>query len=126
MKRTAPEKKTIEFRSGHHTRYHLFGKARIKLLLDKTAIDACIANISFSGVGLYAPVSIPNGRQVKIKISFFDGDGKIQNSVIEGRIIWHSKLGTFYLVGIRFNEVITTANQPLLFKRLLPLRSRRI
>jgi len=112
--------------SRHPARYHFFGRARIRLLIDDTSVDACIANISFSGIGLYAAISVPNNRQVKIKISFFDGDGKIQTSSIEGKTVWHSKLGNFYLMGIRYDEQITAANQPSLFKRLMTLRNRRI
>jgi hypothetical protein len=126
MKRTSSEQKMCPSKNQHQTRYHLFGRARIKLLIDKTAVDACIANISFSGIGLYSTVPIPNGRQVKIKMSFFDSDGKIQNSIIEGRTVWHSKLGKFYLLGIRYDEAISATSQPLLFKRLMPLRNRRI
>ena len=100
-------------------RYPLFGKAKIKLPEDITIVDAEIANVSLTGVGLYSPEPIANDREVKIEISFFDITGGILTTAMEGKTVWHSKLGNSYLMGIRFNEEITGINQPSLFKRIV-------
>lgn len=109
----------------HSARYHLFGKTKIRLLHDKTLIDAEIANVSSSGIGLYSPEPIANGREVTLEISFFDITGEIQTVTLDGITVWHSKLRNSYLMGVRFKEEVTTTNQPLLFKRLLMLQTRK-
>ena len=109
--------------SSQSVRYYLLGEAKIELLKDKTILDTHIANISFSGIGLYSPIPIDNGRKVKIKVSFFDIARKVQSTCIEGNTIWHSKLGDAYLMGIRFDEELNVTKQPVLFKRLMWLKN---
>ena len=99
-------------------------RLQIKLLHDKAVVDTQIANVSFSGIGLYSPKPIANGREVKMEISFFDITGKIETATMKGSTMWHSKLGNSYLVGIRFNEELTASNQPLLFKRIMLLQTK--
>jgi hypothetical protein len=99
-------------------------RLEIKLLHDKAVVDTQIANVSFSGIGLYSHKPIANGREVKMKISFFDVAGRIETAIMTGSTIWHSKLGNSYLVGIRFNEELTETNKPLLFKRIMLLQTK--
>jgi hypothetical protein len=125
MKRISVEhRKKRQSTSKHSIRYHLFGKAKVRLLHDKAVVDTQIANVSFSGIGLYSLNPIANGREVKMKISFFDITGKIQTATIIGSTVWHSKLANSYLMGIRFNEELTASNQPLLFNRIMLLQTK--
>lgn len=117
-------------------RYQFFGKAIITVPREKTAIDASIANISFSGMGVYSPAPIGKGRKVRIRISFIDRTGKEQEDITEGKVDWQLKFKDTYLVGIIFDEELNMAHQPMLLEHLIwlintynwpqPYRDRRI
>lgn len=113
------KKRSVESRKWY--RYQFFGKATIKVLKEKTVLDASIANISFSGIGLYLLTPIGKGKKVKLKISFIDNTGKIQKEMVEGKVDWQSKFGNTYLIGIIFDEELNTINQPKLVRHLMCL-----
>jgi hypothetical protein len=102
-------------------RYHFFGTASVKVLKENTAIDTTIADISFSGMGLYSPAPIGKGKKVMVKISFINRDGKACEDTVKGKIDWQLKFGNTYLMGISFDEELTVINQPMLFKHLTEL-----
>ncbi len=102
-------------------RYHFFGIASVKVLKENTAIDTTIADISFSGMGLYSPTPIGKGKKVMIKISFINRSGKSCEDTATGRVDWQLKFGNTYLMGISFDEELTIINQPMLFKHLTEL-----
>jgi hypothetical protein len=110
------KKKVAEGRKWY--RYNFFGKAEITIFEDRTVVDTSIANISFAGLGLYSSVSIGQGKQVQIKISFIDSKGKVQKDYTAGKVDWVSKLGKSYLMGIFFDEELNAVKQPLLIKHL--------
>jgi len=100
-------------------RYQFFGTAKVRLPKEKKLIDASVANISFSGIGLYSSRSIGKGKRVKIKISFVDKHGKIQEDVAVGRVDWQSKFRNMYLIGIFFDDELSIASQPRLIEHLM-------
>ncbi len=102
-------------------RYHFFGTAAVKVLKEITAIDTTIADISFSGMGLYSPAPIGKGKKVMIKISFINSSGKTCEDTATGRVDWQLKFGNTYLMGISFDEELTVINQPMLFNHLTEL-----
>lgn len=102
-------------------RYHFFGTASVKVLKENTVIDTTIADISFSGMGLYSPAPISEGKKVMIKISFINRSGKSCEDTATGRVDWQLKFGNTYLMGISFDEELTVINQPMLFKHLTEL-----
>ncbi|NWF52241.1 MAG: PilZ domain-containing protein [Nitrospirae bacterium] len=105
-------------------RYHFFGTAFIEVLKENSKIDATIADISFSGMGIYSPVPINKGKKVMVKISFINISGKTCEDDVKGRIDWQRKFGNTYLVGIFFDEELNLIKQPLLFKHLTELIDR--
>ncbi len=99
-------------------RYQFFGSAAVTVPKEKTVINATIANISFSGTGLYSSKSIGRGKKVNIKISFIDNAGKVQEDTISGKVDWQKKFKSMYLIGIIFDEEPNTVNQPKLVEHL--------
>jgi len=102
-------------------RYHFFGTAAVTVLKENTVIDAMIADISFSGIGLYSPSPIGRSKKVRIKISFINSSGKTCEDTATGRVDWQLKFGNTYLMGISFDDELNVTNQPMLFKHLADL-----
>jgi hypothetical protein len=122
MKREkGPVKKTEKQKSGNIRkwfRYQFFGSAKVRVPKEKKVIVANIANISFSGIGLYSTKSIGKGKTVIIKISFVDKHGKVSEEIATGKVDWQSKLKSMYLTGIFFDNELSVNSQPRLIKHL--------
>ena len=99
-------------------RYQFFGTAKISIPKEKKTIDASVANISFPGIGLYSSYSVGKGKRVKVKISFIDRNGKIQEDSATGRVDWQSRFKKMYLIGIFFDEELNIEKQPKLMEHL--------
>jgi hypothetical protein len=99
-------------------RYQFFGSATVTVSKEKVAVNATVANISFSGLGLYSSEPIGKGKKVNIKISFIDKAGKMQDDIISGKVDWQKKFQNMYLTGIIFDDEPNTVNQPKLVKHL--------
>jgi hypothetical protein len=80
-------------------------------------IPGVLSNISTVGMGLYTNNPIEANKQVSVTINFISTDG-IEDSVIEGSVIFKKDLGNIHFVGIQFNEYVNSKNQPVLFKHI--------
>jgi len=100
-------------------RYQFFGSATVTIWKNKKTVDATVANISFSGIGLYSPAPMGKGKKVKIKVSFVDRAGKIKEDIAVGKVDWQSKFRKTYLIGIIFDEELNVINQPNLLDHLI-------
>lgn len=100
-------------------RYQFFGSATVTIVKDKKTLDATVANISFSGIGLYSSVPIGKGKKVKIKISFIDRVGKVREDTAIGKVDWQSKFRKTYLIGVIFDEELNILSQPMLLEHLI-------
>ncbi|MEW6068433.1 MAG: PilZ domain-containing protein [Nitrospirota bacterium] len=100
-------------------RYQFFGNATVTVPKEDIIVNANVANISFSGVGLYSPSPIGRGKWVKIKLSFVDKSGKVKTDVATGKVDWQTKFKNNYLIGIIFDDELTMHKQPRLLKHLL-------
>ena len=120
-KEKSPVKKNVKQKSENVRkwyRYQFFGSANVRIPKEKQVIDANIANISFSGIGLYSSKPIGKGKTVKIKISFVDKHGKVQAEIATGKVDWQSKFKSMYLTGIFFDNELSVTNQPRLIEHL--------
>jgi hypothetical protein len=99
-------------------RYQFFGSASITVPKETEVVEATIANISLSGIGLYSLKSIGKGKKVSIKISFVDKSGKMQEDSISGKVDWQKKFQNMYLTGIIFDEEPNGVKQPRLVEHL--------
>jgi hypothetical protein len=100
-------------------RYQFFGSALIQIPKEKIVINATIANISFSGMGLYADTPVGKGKKVQIHISYVDRNGKVCEEKTEGVVDWQKKFKDMYLVGVLFDEELNIDKQPNLIKHLI-------
>ena len=89
------EKGSVDARKCY--RYQFFGTAAVTIPKENVVVSASVANISFTGIGLYSPVSIGKGKRVKTKITFIDIAGKAQEDLTEGWVDWESKFGNIHL-----------------------------
>jgi hypothetical protein len=100
-------------------RYQFFGNAKVTALKDNVVIDSTVANISFSGIGLYSSKPIGKGKKVKIRVTFIDRNGKIQEDAALGKTDWQKKFNNTYLTGIIFDEELNILNQPKLIDHII-------
>jgi hypothetical protein len=100
-------------------RYQFFGKATVKPPKEKSTLETTVANISFSGIGLYSATTIGKGKKVKITISFVDRKGKIVEDSTTGTVDWQKKFRNMYLIGILFDQELNIDEQPRLIEHLL-------
>ena len=99
-------------------RYQFFGVADVLAQKAKKAFRTTIANISLSGLGIYAAKPIGRGRQVVITVSFVDRKGRMRQDSAIGKVDWQRKFADLYLVGIIFDEELNMMNQPQLIEHL--------
>jgi hypothetical protein len=100
-------------------RYQFFGSARVTIPKENTIVDATIANISFSGMGLYADKPVGKGKKVQIQIAYVDRNGKICEDGATGMVDWQKKFKKMYLIGVLFDEELNIDKQPNLIKHLI-------
>jgi len=100
-------------------RYQFFGSAKVNIPKENTVVDATIANISFSGMGLYADKPIGKGKKVLIHIAYVDRNGKICEDGATGVVDWQKKFKNMYLIGVLFDEELNIDKQPNLIKHLI-------
>lgn len=99
-------------------RYQFFGNASVIFPKEDKIINATIANISLTGLGLYSTVPVGKGKKVKVNISYVDRNGRVREDVAAGKVDWQKKFLNMYLVGIRFEEELNTSSQPRLLDHL--------
>ena len=102
-----------------HKRFSITGTATLQFEDGgkSRTIRAVLSNISSVGMGLYADSPVEIHKQVSVTINFISLDG-IEDSVIEGRVLYDKDLGNIHFVGIQFNEDVNSKNQPVLFKHI--------
>jgi len=100
-------------------RYQFFGNATVTVQNENIVVDTTVANISFSGIGLYSPTSIGRGKKVRIKVSFIDRNGKLCEDITAGKVDWQTKFKNTYLLGIIFDEELNISNQSMLLEHLI-------
>lgn len=102
--------------SGHErdrrkaSRFGLVSLAEITSLADNVVTNAFVANASETGLGLYLDKSIKAGRDISIRLTYFDHDdkGNEEKRVMEdigGKILWVKELGNYYFAGISFTAI---------------------
>jgi hypothetical protein len=85
---------------------------------DNKSIQGLLGSISSVGMGLYVDKPIEANKQVSVAISFLSIGGVMKDSVVEGSVVYSKDLGENHFVGIRFNEIADSKNQPLLYQHI--------
>lgn len=91
-------------------RLGLVSLAEITSPSDSAVTSAFVANASETGLGLYLERPIGRGKDVSIRLTYFDHDdkGNEEKRVMEdvgGRVLWVRELGNFYFAGIAFTAL---------------------
>lgn len=91
-------------------RFGLVSLAEITSPADNVVTNAFVANASKTGLGLYLDKSIKAGRDVLIRLTYFDHDdkGNEEKRVMEdigGNVLWVKELGNYYFAGISFTAI---------------------
>jgi c-di-GMP-binding flagellar brake protein YcgR len=81
-------------------------------------VETLTADISMSGIGLYASGAVEVDKDVAIEIFFIGADGLIRTDHIEGHTVYVKKIEKINFVGIEFDEEINANRQTFLFERL--------
>jgi len=100
-------------------RYQFFGSALIETETGKVSLETNIANISFSGMGVYAQKKIGKGTKIRITVSFVNKEGKTSKDLVSGTIDWEKKFKKIYLLGILFDDELNMKAHPRLLPHLL-------
>ena len=79
-------------------------------------VESLVANISRSGLGLYSYSRIEKGISVSIEITFVSLKGSKHKDTVDGEVVWLSKLGRLYYIGVAFYEELNPAKQPVLYE----------
>ena len=103
-----------------HKRFSIIGIAKLQFEDEGTvkAMQGILNSISSVGMGLYVNYPLAVNKQVSISISFMSVGGGIKKTVIEGSVVYSKELGHFHFMGIQFNEVVKSENQPLLYEHI--------
>lgn len=82
-----------------------------------------IANISQSGLGLYSFSAMRKGASVSLDITLMANGGEKRRDSVAGKVIWVSKKGSLYFIGIAFDEYLSPEKQPLLYEHFRKITS---
>ena len=99
-----------------HRRYPLFAQVAIKRKSEseEAAIEGVASSISEGGLGVYTSVPIRIGTDISFDIDFLGAEGKKETDTVEGQVVWLSKQGDVYFVGIFFKETLNPEKHPKL------------
>ncbi len=108
-----------------HRRYPILATAVIKAENGRDAlpVESLVANISRSGLGLYSYSRIEKGVPVSIEITFVSLKGSKRKDTVEGEVVWLSKLGRLYYIGVVFDEELNPAKQSVLYEHFWKVTS---
>ncbi|MEC4685269.1 MAG: PilZ domain-containing protein [Nitrospirota bacterium] len=108
-----------------HHRYPILATAVVEVRNDKNPqpIETMVASISQSGMGVYSNAPLEKGTPVTIEITFISVKGIKENDTVEGRVVWLSKLGKIYFVGIAFDEELNPVKQARLYEHFFKVIS---
>ncbi|VAX32700.1 hypothetical protein MNBD_NITROSPIRAE02-844 [hydrothermal vent metagenome] len=108
-----------------HHRYPILATAVVEVKNDKNPqpVEAMVSSISQSGMGVYSYVPLEKGTPVTIEVTFISVKGIKENDTAEGRVVWLSKMGKIYFVGIAFDEELNPVKQPRLYEHFFKVIS---
>jgi len=100
-----------------YTRYPMSATARISVTEaeNEAPLEALVANISLSGLGVYSSDDIKPGTAMSIEIEFLAVNGSCQKDTVRGTVAHSAGRGKLYYVGISFAELMNPISQPALY-----------
>lgn len=103
-----------------HRRVPLAASAAIQYVHGEVTerLRALIADISLSGIGVYADRSIREGTELSIEVTFISTEGLTATAFMRGECVYAREMGGVYFIGIEFDEEVDPAKQPSLYSHL--------
>lgn len=97
-----------------HIRYPIYATAAITLHDNKgqPPIMTLVNNLSQSGLGIYAYAPVRVGIAVTVDLTFINQKPPDNKDTINGKVVWISKEGDLFFVGIYFDEEISQNKHP--------------
>jgi hypothetical protein len=80
----------------------MMNNAELMLPGDPNTIEVLVDNVSYCGIGVYIPKSIPEGTDVIIKIIYSQVKAEKVCEVMLGTVRWCHPMGTWFGVGVEF------------------------
>jgi len=108
-----------------HHRYPILATALVTPANEKNPqpIETLVASISQSGVGLYSYAPVTKGTRVTLEVTFISVKGVKENDTVKGRVVWLTRMGKLYFIGIAFDEELNPAQQPRLYEHFFKIIS---
>jgi len=108
-------RKSTEDPKRTHARYGIASLAEVTFPESGEAVDALVSNVSQGGIGIYSPVPLTVGRDVRVKISFLQTNGNQEvTEVIPGKVAWVKPLHNHFVIGITFTVLDSDRHSNLL------------
>ena len=82
-------------------------------------IHAMAANISLSGIGVYADGPLEPETDVAVVVHFISAEGMLRTDSLEGNVVYVKEIGGMHFIGIELREEINPAGQPFLHEHLM-------
>lgn len=99
-------------------RFPMSGLVVIRVPGQNIQCSGTIEMIALRGVGVYTREKIPAGTPVQVEIISFVGGGS-SNYVLTGVIRNHDRHNEFGVLGVEFDNEISSADQPKLYEYLM-------
>lgn len=98
-----------------HKRVPLDVTAVIKYVHDENVkpLQALIADISLSGIGLYSNRPIRESTGLSIEVIFMSAEGQMRTASLQGDTVYTRDMGGIYFIGTEFDDEINPARQPI-------------
>lgn len=80
--------------------------------------EAIAANVSLSGIGVYADQPVPDGSEVIVELHFISSGGQMETNTIEGTIVYAREIKNLFFTGIEFSEEVTTEKHKELYDHI--------
>jgi PilZ domain len=82
-------------------------------------IHAMAANISLSGIGVYADGPLEPETEVAVVVHFISADGMLRTDSLDGSVVYVKEIGGMHFIGIELREEVNSAGQPFLHDHLM-------
>ncbi len=88
-------------------RVNVIGTGEIQKDPGSPSNEVFLNNIGYGGVAVYSKAWLNLEEQIELSLYWKDRENKEVTEKMRGEIIWHSKTGSLYVLGIQFQDLNT-------------------
>lgn len=93
----------------------LVGSALISPTSGGRAVTAVLDNVNKIGAGLHTKEKLPSNEKVTVSLAFLDPDGVEQQEKLAGKVSWVKRWEKGFLIGVVWDEVVTSERNRWLY-----------